>query len=138
MTLQHWAAALILALLPQLSTAHALSPGLIKVRAVDGTTQFRLSAINRFDRKASFTVTVYTDNTLTTPYETFRAVPSTLDLGPETNRRFVVRVTDIPEDITDLYVCTETTPDRVMNQTNTAVVTRVCSKITLRHMRRDP
>lgn len=119
--------------------AHSLSPGLVKVRAVDGLTQFRLTAMNRFDRKATFAVTAYTDNTLTEAYPDYIVSPGkTVNIGPGGQRSVLIRMTDIPEDVTTLYMCTETTPNRALGEYNTAVVTRVCSKIMLRHMRRNP
>ena len=120
-------AAFLLALLPSLAMGHSLEPGRVSAYAINGVTQFRITAVNRFSENTRFVFEAYTDDTLTNPVD-FNLTDFKFTLQPNQKRSFRVLLRYSGEQI---YICTRTVDEA---REGAGFSTRVCSKAKLKQV----
>mgnify|MGYP006085093337 CR=1 FL=1 len=112
----------LLSLLPVLVQAHSLEPAQAIRYSYDGYTQIRMKAVNRYDKTTRFAVEVFADREKTLPIS-FKAFPEELTLGPDNERKFMVKIDEAPS---ILYICTKSIEGR---QAGGLIASRICSAV---------
>ena len=120
---------LVLALLGGAASAHShsLAPPELNVKAYNSLTMFSMTAQNRFERSALFTIKVYEDLETLTEIPNVAVRPKNFMLQPSQKMALRFR---LPTDLEEAIVCSERTPGP---GENAMFITRVCSRINLHH-----
>jgi hypothetical protein len=97
----------------------------LNVWSYENKTSFRLTAVNRFSRRAAFEVELFTDRTFTTKLDGSANVTK-FRLQPNGTRVLTIFIKDVPKN--RFYVCTKAIPLK-SGKTEMALATRVCTGV---------